>query len=154
MGSRTPRADVNNGIDWNVLDSAVMESGDDLIVQWRIIGEFYEALELEAYPFDYQVLRINFAVNCKKGGPMPVIIDVPPDAISTVSEEGFHEHQEWDGCDHRRKRKKNTSNSYGDLLAKPYSFEADDREFPSLRLLVLLTRTNMVSRVFPPTRFR
>ena len=47
--------DTNNGIEWAFLDKNVFAMGDDMLINLRIEGTFFERLELYDFPFDVQV---------------------------------------------------------------------------------------------------
>ena len=71
------------------------ERGEDLLIKVRYEGVFYEAMELEDFPFDTQSLGVSFVVNCRTQGMTPVRLKVADDVHVDVGYHTFHQHQEW-----------------------------------------------------------
>ena len=78
-----------------LLDTAVRREGDDLLLNLRWEGTFYESFELYDFPFDSQGLTVSISLNCRTTGPIPVEIKVPPNCGNSIDYNGYTEDHNW-----------------------------------------------------------
>ena len=77
------------------LDYRVVPMGDDLMLNLRLEGEFFEVLELEHFPFDRQDLTFLMAVKCAREGPCPLSFRIDPAAVRDVEGTQFALRNTW-----------------------------------------------------------
>ena len=77
------------------LDQRVFPDGSDLLMNQRFSGEFFEEMEMEAFPFDIQDLYIKVVILCRNGGPLPVNLQVASNVVAQVQPDGFQLHHSW-----------------------------------------------------------
>lgn len=78
------------------LEAAVLDSGEDLIVNMRWVGRFTEAYELENFPFDSQALHIHMVAHTRLNGPMPMRMQHDSNMVRLVDPRNtFALHQQW-----------------------------------------------------------
>ena len=63
--------------------------GEDLLMNVRYSGQFFEEMEMQMFPFDCQDLQVNVAVLCRNGGNLPVHLTIAPNLIAQVLPDGF-----------------------------------------------------------------
>ena len=78
-----------------VLDYKVVAMGDDLMLNLRLEGEFFEVLELEHFPFDRQDLPFIMAVKCAREGPCPLSFTIDPAVVRDVEGTQFALRNTW-----------------------------------------------------------
>jgi len=81
---------------FEVLEERVLTIGDDLVLNLRFNGVFFEYMELQRFPFDVQDLQVTLACNCRTTGRVSVDLVVAKDAISAVVPAGFQLFHLWD----------------------------------------------------------
>lgn len=79
----------------NQLDYRVVEMGDDLMLNIRLEGEFFEVLQLHAFPFDRQDLTFIMAIKCAREGPCPLSFKIDPAAVRDVEGTQFALRNTW-----------------------------------------------------------
>lgn len=119
--------DFNNALDYKVLDSKLVPSGDDLLITFRAEGTFSEIMELEDFPCDVQDLSVSLAFNCRTTGMMPLEIITSSELKTAVAQEGFVGGQTW--------------NLYKNVAVRPGEVGSHvDRKFPSVEFTLVLGR--------------
>ena len=81
--------------DIDKLDYRVTTIGDDVLLNIRLHGEFFEVLELHRFPFDSQQLTFVMACKCATAGPCPLHFHIAPDAVRDVAGTRFALTNSW-----------------------------------------------------------
>ena len=125
-------SNVPAGLSARLLDSLIKQDGDDLLLNMRWEGTFYEPFELNDFPFDSQRLTISMALNCRTTGPMPVEMVVPAGCGNSLDFGGYTEGHGWRviPCPDGKPLRFRTTNVGGD----------PSRLFPTLNISVLVKR--------------
>lgn len=71
------------------LDHRVVKMGDDLHLVLEVEAEFFEQMELEAFPFDHQEATVIMKVACAKEGSAPLAICGIDTAAHSVDQQNF-----------------------------------------------------------------
>ena len=74
---------------------AVRDDGEDLVIQLRFEGRFYQPMRLHAFPFDSQQLSIEFLILCRIDGPVPSEVNVSPRVSCRLVDSGFAPRFQW-----------------------------------------------------------
>jgi hypothetical protein len=106
----------------------VRREGDDLVLRFRVSGQFVEVMELQEFPFDVQALTFSIQLNCRTTGPMPVRFGVPSDLETSIDSEGMA----LISLEYER---------LGGMVVEATEVErAKGRTFPTLRVSMMLKR--------------
>ncbi|EOD20545.1 hypothetical protein EMIHUDRAFT_450971 [Emiliania huxleyi CCMP1516] len=117
----------------------VRDDGEDLLIQLRFEGRFYQPMRLHAFPFDSQELSIKFIILCRVDGPAPAEVNVSPRVICRLVDSGFAPRFQW--------RPK------GQVRCHAGTHEANGRTFPKFGASVRVARESRfyVTNVALPT---
>ena len=113
--------------DIDKLDYRVTTIGDDVLLNIRLHGEFFEVLELHRFPFDSQQLTFVMACKCATAGPCPLHFHIAPDAVRDVAGTRFALTNSWRLADEL-------------LLEATTVCSTRTRVFPALRISASITR--------------
>jgi hypothetical protein len=124
------QVDFRNATTFTLVDRKLRDQGDDIMVACRYNGTFTEIYELEDFPFDQQGLTIQFNLNCRVGGPLPVDLSVSAQCKVTLScIDTCPPAREWAVADRVHFRTHNLGAEY-----------KSDRVFPALNITARVSR--------------
>jgi len=117
----------------------VRDDGEDLLIQLRFEGDFYQHMRLHAFPFDSQELNMDFIILCRVDGPVPTEVKVSPRVSCRLVDSGFAPNFQW--------RPK------GEVRCHAGTHEANERTFPKFGASVRVARESRfyVTNVALPT---
>eukprot|EP00966_Prymnesium_polylepis_P327725 7383569-Prymnesium_polylepis.1 len=69
----------------NATDTKVFVLGNDIVLRFRVSGNFSEELELYDFPLDVQALTVRITIQCRLDGPCPCRFTAPYDEKGNVS---------------------------------------------------------------------
>ena len=108
----------------------VRDDGEDLLIQLRFEGRFYQQMRLHAFPFDSQQLSIELIILCRIDGPVPTEVKLPPGEVKvppgSLVDSGFAPRFQW--------RPK------GKVRCHAGTHEANGRTFPKFGATVRVAR--------------
>lgn len=133
------QCEINNVYDAGSLtlsEKKVMREKDDLILSFRVEGEFTVTLVLEDFPVDTHVLPVNLVLCCRKQGKLACELVIPHGAAGYVIADGNHLHQLF--------KIKATADEdgqpCGECDLEVYDHGRKGREFPALSCAVTVRR--------------
>jgi len=84
-----------NGISCTIHDKKTIKAGDDLRIQARFQGKWYDEVDSRDFPFDRQDFAIKFRFDCRTTGMVPLEVVAPDSATGIISDEGFQIRDCW-----------------------------------------------------------
>lgn len=131
--------DFRNALSFRVVDTKILQRGNDLHLALRYEGTFSEVYELEDFPFDRQGLTIMLNFNCRIGGPLPLELIVSPQCAVTLSCIDFcPPTKEWEVATRMHVRALSLGAEYGPERVFPaLAFTAEARRKPLYHVLNL-----------------
>ena len=86
----------SNSIQHEVLECKVLKQGNDLVLIKRVRGEFSCAMDLHAFPCDFQSLSVKFEVQCAANGPFPAAVIKAEGMTASIIKHNFMPVNMWD----------------------------------------------------------
>jgi len=122
--------DCRNALNFKIVDTKVMNRGNDVIWAIRFEGTFTETFDLKEFPFDSQDLTIMINMNCRANGPLPVVFRSDSAKVTLSCTYVCPPAKEWEVSPV--------------LRCKPFTLGEDyaeaDRQFPAIGLTVRVKR--------------
>lgn len=82
--------EISNATDYTVLDQKIVVAGDDLLLFYRVDGEFLHQIDVHNLPYDHQALKLTLVINASRTGVFPVEIRAPAERSSfTITDQAF-----------------------------------------------------------------
>lgn len=82
--------EIANATEYRVLDEKIIKAKDDLLLFYRVDGEFLNEMKLQDFPFDDQKLKMTLVINCSTTGVFPVeVVSPKEEPVFLLTEQAF-----------------------------------------------------------------
>jgi hypothetical protein len=120
--------DFPNALDYVILQEKVVPTGSDIDMCIKVLGTFFEQMELEDFPFDIQETSFVFSFSCATSGICPVAFNLDYDEVAlSVNVDNFAFSNLWE--------------SQEELMVTHYSLDPmPGTSYPALKVSALVIR--------------